>query len=143
MKECLKTAQNDTEFFKAIFKFGDVLKAINASCMDMLYSFYDNPKCFSETFKNLRQHYSPSISAGAFPLYTLTMSEEELADQDAVVDRLVKQGVQRLITDDINRMLTKLGRPTKPAPPTKAMASRENAFHVLIFAAFTLLLFVI
>lgn len=122
MKDCLKTAQNDTEFYEGMFKYGDVLKAINASFLDLHYSLFDNPTCINNTISTLRKYYSPTLNIGAVDLYRMD-SDEKLDDQDAVLDKLVKKGVERFLTDDVDRTLTRLGR-TKKGPKATAMSHR-------------------
>lgn len=140
MKNCLKLAPSGTAFIKTMFKYGDVMKAVNASFLDMHYVIYDNPTYSNNTFQTLRKNYNPSISAGAWTLYGVSMSKEEDSKQDAVIDNLVKQGAQRLITDDIDRMLKKLGRPNKDPKQPKASSTKHKPVLYLVFIAAMFLL---
>jgi hypothetical protein len=125
MEKCqVKNITDCTSFMKAVFDSGDVLKAVNSSFVDMQYEIYDNPLYSNNTFETLRKNYSPSISAGAVVMYSMALTEDskEAVNQDLVIDRLVEQKVEHLITDDVYRLLRKLGRPAELRP---SLAVRE------------------
>jgi hypothetical protein len=144
MRDCIKRMPNGTAFINAIFQSGDVAKAVNAKFLDMHYKIYDNPLYSNDTLQTLRNNYNPNISAGAWTLYSMKMGKEEDAGQDAVIDRLVKQRAEHLITDDVYRMLDKIGRPQTPPTlhPTATTASQQNPvfLHVVLLAVFIFLL---
>lgn len=119
MQDCLKTAQNDTDFFKGMFKYGDVLKAINASYLDLHYSLFDNPTCFNNTVSTLHKYYRSTLNIGVLDLYRMD-EDVKIDEQDAALDKVVQKGVGRLLTDDVDRTLIKLGR-------TKASAMNQKA----------------
>ena len=51
MESCVAAAPNGTDFMRAMFQRGDVLKAINSSFLDMDYKIYDNPLYSNNTFQ--------------------------------------------------------------------------------------------
>ena len=149
MNECVEKAPNGTEFVFFLLQSGSILKAINGSFLDMDYRIYDNPDYSNDTFKTLRTNYSPTISAGAWTLYSMSQSEAGWDASESQIDSLIKQGAERLITDNVTRLLEKLQRPiTRPPtaspPKTSASTGYQNApqslFAFCIFIALYLLL---
>lgn len=132
MEKCIKQIPNGTAFIKGLFETGDLPKAIKATFLDMDYKIYDNPLYSNNTFQTLRNNYNPNISAGAYTIYGMKNSKEEDAGQDAVIDRLLNQGAERLITDDVYRLLDKLGRPQKRPTATASMNKTVFLYVVLL-----------
>ena len=107
---------------------------------ELLATLKLNNHILLNSFQTLRANYSPNISAGAWTIYKIT--EFYAWDQiDDVVDRLTKNGAQRLITDDVSRLLRKLGRQVHTT--TKPMRSTSPARASLVVARTFMLVFII
>ncbi|XP_001639110.2 uncharacterized protein LOC5519209 [Nematostella vectensis] len=131
MASCVDTSPSGVDFIHKMFQSGAAAKSINASFLDMDYKIYDDPRYSNDTFQTLRGNYSASISAGAWTLYSMKNSDEQDKIQDVLIDRLVRQGAERLITDDVYRMLKKLGRPQTP-PISAANYGRVSLSGILL-----------
>ena len=142
MADCVQASPNGSEFLPFIFQNGAVFKSINASFVDMDYKIYNNPLYSNDTFQTLRANYSPSISAGAWTLYSMSQSEAEWDASEEKIASLVKLGAQRFITDNVTRMLEKLGRPITRVPTT-ARSPTSGVRHAYSDVSFVMFLMAI
>ena len=128
LKTCLDAIPNDRSLMDFLFEKGSVFKSINASFVDMQFTIYDNKKFSNNTFKTLRDNYNNKISAGAWTIYSMKLNETETEATEAQVAHLIKEGAERLITDDVPRLRRKLGR-------TSAANVKEVSVGLLILVS--------
>lgn len=133
MRECVDKAPNGTKFMDFLFQSGDLLKSTNSSYVVMDYNIFDNPKYSNNTFQTFADNYSPALSFGAFIIDNLALTDEERKQAEPKLDLLIGQNVSALVTDDIPRLLKKLGR-TEDKPTPKASASKTLPSVVVLFA---------
>ena len=123
MKDCVNKAPNGTSFMKFLFENGAMLKATNASFLLMDYDIFDNSKYSNNTFQVFRENYGSHFSFGAFVIDHLKFTEAKKKEDEKKIDKLLKNKVSCLATDDVPRLLKKLGRPTTPSKPSTSQAS--------------------
>ena len=128
LRTCLDAIPNDRSLIDFLFEKGSIFKSINASFVDMEFTIYDNKQFSNNTFKTLRDNYSKKISAGAWTIYSMKLNETETEATEEQVAHLIKEGAERLITDDVPRLRKKLGR-------TSAASVKEASVGLLIFVA--------
>ena len=128
LRTCLDAIPNDRSLIDFLFEKGSIFKSINASFVDMEFTIYDNKQFSNNTFKTLRDNYSKKISAGAWTIYSMKLNETETEATEAQVAHLIKEGAERLITDDVPRLRKKLGR-------TSAASVKEASVGLLIFVS--------
>ena len=126
LKTCLDAIPNDRSLMDFLFEKGSIFKSINASFVDMQFTIYDNKQFSNNTFKTLRDNYNKKISAGAWTIYSMKLNETETEATEAQVAHLVKEGAERLITDDVPRLRRKLCR-------TSAANAKEVSVRLLSF----------
>lgn len=128
MKTCVDAIPNDRSLMDFLFEKGSIFKSINASFVDMQFTIYDNKQFSNNTFKTLRDNYNNKISAGAWTIYSMKLDEKETEATEAQVAHLIKEGAERLITDDVPRLRKKLGRKS-------AANVKEVSVGLLFFAS--------
>ena len=107
---CLDSLPNNRSLMDFLFEKGSVFKSINASFVDMDYKIYSNKTIKKDTVKTLRDNYNKKISFGAWTIYSMSMDSAQIKASEGQVQTLINKGAERLITDDIPRLLKKLGR---------------------------------
>lgn len=112
LKDCIKN-MSQGDYGRFILESGAVVKAIGASSLDMDYTIYNNPKYSNGTFGMFRKNYGERFSYGAWTVYKMKFSEQQLNHSEAAIQTLIDNGAERLITDDAPRLLKKLGRPVR------------------------------
>ena len=113
LKYCLKNTSTHSNYGKFILESAAVVKAIGASSLDMDYDIYNNPKYSSNTYQMFNNSYGPDFSYGAWTIYKMKFNEKQMDDSEEKVQNLIDNGVERLYTDDIPRLLEKLKRPVR------------------------------
>jgi glycerophosphoryl diester phosphodiesterase len=112
LKDCVQNISN-SEYGKFILETPAVVKAIGASSLDMDYDIYNNPKYSNDTYAMFKKNYGPEFSYGAWTIYKMKFNEKQLDDSEKKIKNLIDNGAGRLYTDDIPRLLKKLGRPVR------------------------------
>ena len=138
MKECVKQAPNGTEFMKFLFFSGALLKSTNGSFVVMDYRIFNNDEYSNNTFQTFQENYSPDLSFGAFIIDNLAHTEKQRKEGEKTLDLLIEKDASCLVTDDVPRLLKKLGR-SKQTPT--AIADKNLASPLVLFAIFPLVWF--
>ena len=112
LKDCLRD-NNDSNYGKFILETPAVVKAIGASSLDMDYDIYNNPTYSNNTYQMFKKNYGPEFSYGAWTVYKMKFNAKQLDDSEKKLQNLIDNGADRLYTDDIPRLLKKLGRPVR------------------------------
>ena len=110
LETCLDSLPNNRSLIDFLFEKGSVFKSINASFVDMDYKIYSNKTINKDTVKTLKDNYNKKVSFGAWTIYSMSMNAAQIEASEAEVQKLVDQGAERLITDDIPRLRKKLVR---------------------------------
>jgi len=143
MRQCVERAPNGTEFMDFLFQTGDLLKSTNSSFVVMDYNIFNNPQYSNNTFQTFAENYSPDLSFGAFIIDNLALTDEQRENDEKVLDLLIKEKASALVTDDVPRLLKKLGRtpastdqPTTKASATKTIPTALSLFVMVLLGWF-------
>ena len=131
MKQCVEDAPTGRDFMNVLFQNGALLKSTNGSFVVMDYKIFNNKEYSSDTFQTFKDNYSKNLSFGSFIIDNLALSKAQREKDDEVVDLLIENHVSCLITDDIPRLLKKLGR---GLPETKGFASKHVPTLLILYA---------
>lgn len=124
MQQCVNEAPNGTEFMNVLFRSGALLKSTDGSFVVMDYNIFNNKKYSNDTFQTFKDNYREDLSFGAFIIDNLALSDAQRREDEKVLDLLIANNVSCLVTDDVTRLLNKLGRPEETTePPIKGFAS--------------------
>ena len=136
MQQCVKDAPTGRDFMNVLFQSGALLKSTNGSFVVMDYNIFDNEKYSNDTFQTFKDNYRNDLSFGAFIIDNLALSKAEREADDKVLDLLIENDVSCLVTDDIPRLLNKLGRgpPETTAKPPKGFASKNVSTLLILYA---------
>lgn len=131
MKQCVEDAPTGRDFMNVLFQSGALLKSTNGSFVVMDYKIFNNKEYSSDTFQTFKDNYSKNLSFGSFIIDNLALSKAQREKDDEVVDLLIENHVSCLVTDDIPRLLKKLGR---GLPETKGFASKHVPTLLILYA---------
>ena len=132
LKDCLR-AISSSNYGKFILETPAVVKAIGASNLDMDYDIYNNPKYSKDTYNMFKKNYGPKFSYGAWTIFKMKFNVKKLDDSEKKLQNLIDNGADRLYTDDIPRLLKKLGRPVRK---NTACLTEYLTFPRMIIAVF-------
>ena len=140
MRQCVETAPNGTEFMDFLFHTGDLLKSTNSSFVVMDYNIFNNPQYSNNTFQTFAENYSPDLSFGAFIIDNLALTDEQRKNDEKTLELLIAKNASALVTDDVPRLLKKLGRTpaSTDQPTTKASATKTIPTALSLFVLFLL-----
>ena len=131
MKQCVEKSPNGRDFMNVLFQTGALLKSTNGSFVVMDYKIFSNTEYSKDTFKTFKDNYSKDLSFGSFIIDNLDLSKAQRDEDFKVVDLLIKNNVSCLVTDNIQRLLKKLGRGT---PETTGFASKHVPTLLILYA---------
>ena len=132
LKDCLR-AISSSNYGKFILETPAVVKAIGASNLDMDYDIYNNPKYSKDTYNMFKKNYGPKFSYGAWTIFKMKFNVKKLDDSEKKLQNLIDNGADRLYTDDIPRLLKKLGRSVRK---NTACLTEYLTFPRMIIAVF-------
>ena len=145
MQQCVEEAPTGRDFMNVLFQSGALLKSTNGSFVVMDYNIFNNEKYSNDTFQRFKDNYRNDLSFGAFIIDNLALSKAEREADDKVLDLLIENDASCLVTDDIPRLLNKLGRgaPETATKPPKGFASKHVPTLLILYAMvlFVLVLF--
>lgn len=131
LEQCVEAAPNGTKFMEFIFKNGALLKSTEGTFAVMDYKIFNN-----DTFKIFKDNYNEDLSFGAFIIDNLALSDELRKQHEGYLDLLIQNNASCLITDNVPRLLKKLGRSpeeNKESPP-KGFANKISPTILVLFA---------
>ena len=136
-KDCAKNVP-PLELGKFTLENPTLAKAIGASSLDMSYDMYNNHRYSNKTYYMFKNNYGTQFSYGAWTIYKMSLSEVQLEESEEHVKSLIKNNAGRLYTDDIPRLLNKLGRPVhrNSAQPTKLFQTQHYVVLALCLYLF-------
>ena len=136
MQQCVEDAPTGRDFMNVLFQSGALLKSTDGSFVVMDYNIFNNEKYSNDTFQTFKGNYRNDLSFGAFIIDNLALSKAEREADDKVLDLLIENDVSCLVTDDIPRLLNKLGRglPETTAKPPKGFASKNVPTLLFLYA---------
>ena len=114
LETCLLSLPNNSSLLDFLFQTGSMVKAGNGSLAEFEFGLFSNTQLIKDPLKTLRENYNKDITFGVSTVYSMALSENEIAATESKVQYLIDKGVARLITDDVSRLMKKLGR-KKPA----------------------------
>jgi len=129
MQQCVKDAPAGREFMNVLFRSGALLKSTNGSFVVMDYNIFNDKKYSNETFQTFKDHYRKDLSFGAFIIDNLALSDAQRAEDEKFLDLLIANDVSCLVTDDVPRLLNKLGR-----RPSKGFANKNLPTLLVLYA---------
>ena len=136
MQACVQKAPNGTEFINFLFRNGALLKSTNGSFVVMNYNIYNNEKyAGNNTFQTFKDNYSPDLSFGAFIIDNLKLTDEQRKNDEKYLDLLINNTASCLVTDNVPRLLKKLGRSPTPEKPTQKGFANKNLPAPLVLSA--------
>ena len=145
MQQCVEEAPTGRDFMNVLFQSGALLKSTNGSFVVMDYNIFNNEKYSNDTFQTFKDNYRIDLSFGAFIIDNLALSKAEREADDKVLDLLIENDVSCLVTDDVPRLLNKLGRgaPETTTKSPKGFASKNVPTLLILYAMvlFVLVLF--
>ena len=110
LETCLDSLPSNSSLMDFLFETGSTFKSVNASFIEFHFGLFSNTSLMKNPVMTIRDSYNKDITFGSSTIYNLGSSEAELKAAERKVDNLIKQSVARLITDDVPRLLKKLGR---------------------------------
>lgn len=122
LSKCLRVLPNGPNFTEYLLMTGAVLKTYQGAFFDMDYKIY--PQFMKQiTYNGLSKYYGHQASPGAWTIYKMTLPEEELKATDKLIQEMIGWGLQRLITDDPDRVAKLLDRYDSGSGPSYQILS--------------------
>lgn len=136
MQQCVNDTPAGREFMNILFRTGALVKSTNGSFVVMDYKIFENEEYSNDTFQTFKDNYSEDLSFGAFIIDNLALSEAQRKEDEKVLDLLISKNVSCLVTDDVPRLLKKLGRsaPNSSQKPPKGSASKNLPTLLVLYA---------
>jgi len=110
LETCLDSLPNNKSLMNFLFQTGSMYKALNASFVEFQFGLFSNTAVMTNPLKTLKDNYNKKLTFGASTIYNMASTESEINATESNVQNLIKQGAARLITDDVPRLMKKLGR---------------------------------
>jgi len=129
MRQCVTDAPAGREFMNVLFESGALLKSTGGSFVVMDYNIFNNKNYSNETFQTFKDNYRNDLSFGAFIIDNLVLSDAQRAADEKFLDLLIANDASCLVTDDIPRLLNKLGR-----NPSKGFANKHLPTLLVLYA---------
>ncbi|EDV25134.1 uncharacterized protein TRIADDRAFT_56748 [Trichoplax adhaerens] len=133
LEACSKAIPDRLQFMRFLFETGAVLKTYNGSFFTMNSLVYNNPLVSNLTKKQMEGLFGGQVSGGAYTIYRMAQTIEQIDAQEKEIDNMMKWGVDRLIADDVGRLLRKFRRARKPFPDCVSGATgvipEDHLFH--------------
>ena len=138
LNQCVAAAPKGKEFMDFIFQSGALLKSTKGSFVVMNYELYTD-----DTFQTFKTNYSSDFSFGAFIIDNLALTDQQRKEDEKFLDLLIQNNASCLVTDDVPRLLKKLGRsPTeKPGENPTALANKNLPTILILSAVFSFVWF--
>ena len=139
LETCLDHLPSNKSLMDFLFQTGSVYKALNASFVEFQFGLFSNSEVMKNPLKTLKDNYNKNITFGASTIYNMALSESDITAAESKVQNLIDKGVARLITDDVPRLMKKLGR-KKPAKSSvrRNISSFANIMAVCLFSIYTI-----
>ena len=139
MQQCVNNTATGREFMNMLFRSGALLKSTDGSFVVMDYNIFNNENYSQDTFQTFKDNYSNDLSFGAFIIDNLALSEAQREDDEKVLDLLIANKVSCLVTDDVPRLLNKLGRSFPDSQeatlkPPKGFANKRLPTLLVLYA---------
>ena len=110
LETCLLSLPNNSSVVDFLFQTGSMYKAMNGSFVEFQFGLLSNTNVMKNPIKTLRDNYNKDITFGVSTIYNMALSNSEVDATESKVQNLIDKGVARLITDDVSRLMKKLGR---------------------------------
>ena len=110
LETCLDSLPSNKSLMNFLFQTGSMYKALNASFVEFQLGLFSNAEVMKNPLETLQDNYNKNITFGASTIYNMASSESEIKTTEGNVQNLIDKGVARLITDDVPRLMKKLGR---------------------------------
>ena len=130
---CLDPLPNSSSILNFLIQTGSYNKALNASFIEFEFGLFSNKQVMKDPVKTLKDNYNKDITFGAVPIYNMALSESEMTAAEIKVQNLIQKGVARLITDDVPRLMKKLGR---KKPVNGSVRGHISSFANIFIACF-------
>ena len=144
--QCWKDAPTDKlNWFKFALYSGLVFKLSGSSSFDSNLDLYNNPKYSNDTVAMMRVNYRPDVSTGFYTMYSMANEEESnLRDETKLLSLLKQGGGERVISDNVPRVLKflKKNSDTKEEGPRCAAGYRVVSSSLLAIPLLLLFTFV-
>lgn len=143
LEVCLDALPNNRSLQDFLFETGSAYKSINGSFVEFELGLFHDKALIKEPVKTLRDNYNKNITFGASTIYSMSLDETEIKKFDSTVEILLNQKVARLITDDVPRLMTRLGRkrPIKPSSGNPHLTTHAFGSFVIFFVSCIFCLF--
>ena len=139
LDKCLDPLPINSSMLSFLFQTGSYNKALNASFVEFEFGLFSDSEVMKNPVKILKDNYNKNITFGASTIYSMALSESDITAAESKVQNLIDKGVARLITDDVPRLMKKLGR----KKPAKSSVRRHISSFVNIFIACFLSFYII
>ena len=110
LETCLDSLPNNKSLMNFLFQTGSMYKALNASFVEFQFGLFSNTEVMTNPLKTLKDNYNENLTFGASTIYNMASAESEINATESKVQNLIDQGAARLITDDVPRLMKRLGR---------------------------------
>lgn len=136
MQQCVSDTPTGREFMNILFRSGALLRSTNGSFVVMDYKIFENEEYSNDTFQTFKDNYREDLSFGAFIIDNLALSEAQRKEDEKALDLLIANNVSCLVTDDVPRLLKKLGRsaPNSSQKPPKGSAGKNLPTLLVLYA---------
>lgn len=132
MSKCLRVLPNGPKFTEYLLLTGAILKSYKGAFTEIDYNLF--PRFLQNTnLTTLATRYGHVPSFGAGVIYNMAYSEQQIQAAGAIYKTMVEWGIQRLVTDDTDRIAELIGR-------TTSGSRRPVPFIFMVFGLLLLLL---
>ena len=112
LSKCLDTLPNNSSLIDFLFSSQTLLHSMRGSVIGLSANLFIDPRINQRKnlFKVLANSLVPTVSVGAGIVYYVLTPKAQQAALDRQWQGLIKQGIQRLMTDDPFRLKKRIGR---------------------------------
>lgn len=143
LETCLDKLPNSRALVDFIIETGSTSKAGNISFAELEMSICKNASLLNHLVQTMKANYNKNITFGVSTVYSMHLNELNLKTEESTVQSIIDQKPARLITDDVPKLMARLGRKRPSSGNPHLMAHTFSSFVIFfmscIFCLFNLL----
>lgn len=97
LEACSAAIPDRLQFMQFLYQTGAVLKTYNGSFFTCNYLVFNNPKVSNLSKAEQSKLFGGQVSGGAYTIYRMAYTIEQIDKEEKVIDDMVKWGVDRLL----------------------------------------------